>query len=125
MIASGSEKRSCVSSHMSEHLESERGRFNPNRCVLGGDRRQTVSSHHLAQTEVHSDLHMVKNGKRLRAEAAHARHRCKTFECMWEFMVELIVCWFFFAVMLHAVNWDLLWEKATARKSLCNYDPAP
>lgn len=64
MIASGSERRSCVSSHMSEHLESERGRFNPNRCVLGGDRRQTVSSHHLAHAEVHSDLHMVQNGER-------------------------------------------------------------
>lgn len=46
---------------MSEHSESERGRFKPNRCILRGDRRQTVCWHHLAQTEVHSDLHMVKN----------------------------------------------------------------
>lgn len=43
-------------------------------------------------------------------------------------MVEKYICngfVGFFAVMLHAVNWDLLWEKATARKSLCNYDSAP
>lgn len=66
---------------MSELPESGRGRFQPNRCVLGGDRRQTVSPHHLAPTEVRSDLHMGENGRQA-ARKLCAFYRVKTIVLM-------------------------------------------
>lgn len=62
--------------------------------------------------------------QRLRTLDIDAKHLSVCESLWWKSIVVMGVLGFF-AVMLHVVNWDLLWEKATARKSLCNYDSAP